>query len=562
MSDVPLETDPGLLFKWKLDLDKFVAGGDKNKLLIGLVCATSRNSRQIHAVVTGESSSGKSHVTKNVLQYFPDTIMFSRITEHSLDRLQQDLTGKVLFVEELAGASKAQNTIRILMSEGKLALLTNVYDDNGNLAEKSKRIETQGKPVFITTTTAPSLEQETATRVLIISIDETEEQTKRILEMEAQEVKQLRTFNQRGVDEKIKQVIQNLTPSSGVIIPYSEQLTRLFPHKNVKSRRDYRKLLDTIEIITFIHQHNRPKLYTPFNFTSPVLISLPLDFFLAWRIIDETIIETVTSLSKRMQRVLSLFPAEEQLKVEDIAKGLNYSANRSGELLRELWNQSFLMREKLNNKVFTYWRNPDKPLITPEIKEIVLFLNNMDESKVKTFLDSMTRELVYNMKREKGIVIDDKPELDVTCIDLEDSRIKVDWRFGSVYVDPLTGQEFILGTPEFAEFFTSIVSTSLVSSIPSPKRLSNEEKTDENNTIRDSKQKINPDQLIRGFLGEKPKHCATLQEIDEFLQGFNITNAEELLEKCVKSNYLYKPKANEYGLAQETLWDGKDAGVV
>jgi len=190
-----LLNSPSLLYQIKKRLDKDIEGEDENKLLLFIIANTSLMNTPLGAIVTGNSSGGKNHLTRNVLKHFDNVEEVSRITEAAPDRLGQDFTNKILMVDELRGAEKSQASLRVWISEGRLRLLTTTRDDNGKIT--TEVIETNGVPCFITTTTSVTIDEELLNRLFIISIDETQEQTRKIMRFEA---KQFSSFPEEAED--------------------------------------------------------------------------------------------------------------------------------------------------------------------------------------------------------------------------------------------------------------------------------------------------------------------------------------------------------------------------
>jgi predicted GTPase len=77
-------SDPNLLQRIQTDyLDRTIAGEDKNKLLLFLVCLSASTKRPLSAVVKGVTGAGKSRIVNRVLDIFRrmnSVIEFSRIT--------------------------------------------------------------------------------------------------------------------------------------------------------------------------------------------------------------------------------------------------------------------------------------------------------------------------------------------------------------------------------------------------------------------------------------------------------------------------------------------------
>jgi hypothetical protein len=125
---------------------------DKNKIRLFLVGVSSLTINPLGEVITGQSSGGKSNLMNETLVYFPNVIDLTRMTEASPDRYEGNFNNKILKIGELHGIDKAQSKIRILISEGKLRLLTTSKDEHGNIV--TGILETTGIPVFVSTTTS------------------------------------------------------------------------------------------------------------------------------------------------------------------------------------------------------------------------------------------------------------------------------------------------------------------------------------------------------------------------------------------------------------------------
>jgi len=216
--------DPALLYRVKCELDRFIVGEDKNKLLLFLICASSYTKFPLGAIITGESSSGKSWLMNNVLRFFDNVEEYTRITPSAPDRLGVDFTNRILKVEELKGSEQAQATLRVWISEGKLRLLTTSTD-----TREAEVIETLGVPTFITTCSEVNVDTELLNRVFFLSIDESREQTRKILEFEAKEYGILGIENEKDIDPIFKRMFQPLMFIDKVIIPYADILAKHFP---------------------------------------------------------------------------------------------------------------------------------------------------------------------------------------------------------------------------------------------------------------------------------------------------------------------------------------------
>ncbi|MGO9645483.1 MAG: hypothetical protein ACLPY5_12125 [Candidatus Bathyarchaeia archaeon] len=322
-----LATDPALLYRTKLELDEKIFREDTSKLLLFLTCASAITTRPLSAVITSESAAGKSNLLHSVIAHFPNVEYFTRVTPASIDRMGNDLTGRILVVEELRGADAAQGTLRVAISEGKLRLLTTERDEKGKIV--NREIETKGTAVFLTTTTSTVIDWETQTRLLVISLDESPQQTEGVMKYEAQEYEDVAP--RKGEHSKLSSFLGTLLPYD-VLIPYASQLVGCFPSKKLSARRDFKKLLQLIVIITFCHQHQRLRVRKRIQPLQYRLVATPLDLRYAIQIAGESLRQNVAGVPKRVHDLLQYFKEGEAQTTRSIAH-----AARIGQRTARRW---------------------------------------------------------------------------------------------------------------------------------------------------------------------------------------------------------------------------------
>ncbi|RLI79554.1 hypothetical protein DRP04_09055 [Archaeoglobales archaeon] len=409
--------DPALLYRIKCELDRFIVGEDKNKLLLFLIAASSYTKWPLSAIITGESSAGKSWLMNNVLRFFDNIEEFTRITAAAPDRLGQDFTNRILKVEELRGTDQAQATLRVWISEGRLRLLTTSPD-----TKEAEVIETKGVPTFITTCTDVNVDTELLNRVFFLSVDESKEQTKRVLEFEAQEYSILGVQNYKEVNPLFKKIFQPLIYVDKVIIPYAHILAKNFPIPEtrelaVKPRRDFKKLLFLIGTIAWLHQMQRIIVEEESIPKIRYVVASPVDFVLAWQICEEGMKATLLNLSDRHRGVLEVFNENEQLTAREVAEKTGYSQNRAREILNSLVKYGFLYRDE-KEKPYKYGLRK---------KAEIPHTSDMFVQEIVSFYQEKLEEALTGMHENTKIV-----------------RIYEPSHPWSLYVDPLTGKQYDL----------------------------------------------------------------------------------------------------------------------
>ena len=256
-----LARHPDLAGEILRDMDKLGMVREATNKLIGYLVMTSRKMPDPLALLTlSGSGSGKSHLQDTVLSLCPDEdlIKLTSLTDRALFYKGEDsLRHKVLAVEELAGAAGADYAIRNLISAKKLVIESTTKNSlTGKLETQMNTV--YGPTAVFQTTTDPRTDAETRSRFIIISVDESLEQTRAILE--AQRHSHTRDgWKKRLACEAILKrhhALQRLLRPLKVLNPFEPLLT--YPDESLAVRRDHPKYLNLILAVTFLYQLQRP----------------------------------------------------------------------------------------------------------------------------------------------------------------------------------------------------------------------------------------------------------------------------------------------------------------
>jgi predicted transcriptional regulator len=366
-----LMLDPALLHRMKLELDRFIIGEDENKLLLFLIGASSYTDWNLSAIITGSSSSGKSWLKSNVLKMFNNVERYTRITSAAPDRSGKNYHKKILDLEELIGAEAAQRSLKIMISEGNLSLLTTAKDEESGKI-RTEVITTVGIPTFITTTTNPEIDSELLNRVFILSINESTPQTQNILKFEAKKFQILGPKNeeQEKPNPIFNELIRQLSFIDRVYIPFTEILADSFPipqgENSVAPRRDFVKLLYLIATVAWLHQAQRSIAAKTFQGQGDtnlkeekivpgekIIIASPQDFFFVAEICKEGFLRTLFKLSEKHKMILEKFVDDKARTVADIAEATGLSESRTRQFLNSLMRKGYLSKDT-SQKTHTY----------------------------------------------------------------------------------------------------------------------------------------------------------------------------------------------------------------
>ncbi len=252
---------PDLLDRIVKDYDRCgVVGEETNKLVAYLACVSRKLESPLAVMLQSSSAAGKSSLMDATLAFMPaeQRIQYSAMTGQSLFYMsEQDLKHKILAVAEEAGANEASYALKLLQSEGELAIASTGKDPvTGKLVTQEYHVE--GPVMIFSTTTAIDLDEELLNRCLILGVDENRAQTQAIHRSQRQKrtLQGLLAQQQKTAILSVHRNAQRLLKPLAVINPYAERLT--FLDDRTRARRDHEKYLTLIDTIALLHQYQRP----------------------------------------------------------------------------------------------------------------------------------------------------------------------------------------------------------------------------------------------------------------------------------------------------------------
>lgn len=257
---VALLKAPDLIARILADLKACGLVGEETNKLVGYLAAISRKlDKPLGVVIQSSSAAGKSSLMDAVLAFVPeeDKVKYSAMTGQSLFYMgETNLRHKALAIVEEEGASRASYALKLLQSEGELTIASTGKDPvSGNLITQQYRVE--GPVALLVTTTARDIDEELMNRCLVLSVDEGREQTRAIhqLQRDKRTLEGLLARREKETLIALHQNAQRLLKPLDVLNPYAKFLT--FPDQTTRLRRDHEKYLTLIDVIAFIHQHQR-----------------------------------------------------------------------------------------------------------------------------------------------------------------------------------------------------------------------------------------------------------------------------------------------------------------
>jgi DNA primase catalytic core len=305
-----LLTAPDLIDRLLADFAACGLVGEETNKLVGYLAAVSRKlDKPLGVVIQSSSAAGKTSLMDAVLAFVPEEekIKYSAMTGQSLFYMgETNLKHKALAIVEEEGASRASYALKLLQSEGELTIASTGKDpQSGNLITQQYRVE--GPVALLFTTTARDLDEELMNRCLVLAVDEGREQTRAIHERQRarRTLDGLFANRERQALTVLHQNAQRLLKPLDVLNPFARFLT--FPDQTTRLRRDHEKYLTLIDVIAFVHQHQRAVKTAQRGEQRVEYIEATLaDIELANRIAHDVLGRSLDELPPQTRRLLTL----------------------------------------------------------------------------------------------------------------------------------------------------------------------------------------------------------------------------------------------------------------
>jgi len=298
------------------DCEKRGLMGEGNNVHLLYVAMTSRKrDTPLSVLILSSSGSGKTALQDAVLAFCPpeDLVKLTALSGKALfykERLS--LKNKVLALEEGDGAAEAMYAIRNLISAGELVSESTIKDlVTGRLTTMENKVEGPSSVCF--TTTKPDVDPETKSRFWVTSIDESRDQTRKILSFQRQQHLSDGLITSPEIEAILRKHrnFQRLLKPLAVKNPYAAQLA--YGDDRLQGRRDQPKYLNLIKAIAFLRQMTKEVFYEQRNGSAVPYINADLDdIALANRLAHEILGHSLDELSRPGNDLL--------LQIEELAK--------------------------------------------------------------------------------------------------------------------------------------------------------------------------------------------------------------------------------------------------
>ena len=336
--------------------------GEHNNAHLIYIAMTSRlRDTPLSVLILSSSGAGKTALQDAVLSFCPpeDLVKLTALSGKALfykERLS--LKHKVLALEEGDGAEEAMYAIRNLISAGELVSESTIKDlATGRLTTMENRVEGPSSVCF--TTTRPDVDPETKSRFWVTSIDESRDQTRKILLFQRHQHLSDGLITSPEIEAILRKHrnFQRLLKPLAVKNPYAAQLT--YGDDRLQGRRDQPKYLNLIKAIAFLRQMQKPLKYEQRDGSTVPYIEVDLDdIALANRLAHEILGHSLDELSRPGHDLL--------LALNEMVQARLNETNRDERKLRA----SDILFSRREVREFTGWTNTRLHI---HLKELVDF---------------------------------------------------------------------------------------------------------------------------------------------------------------------------------------------
>jgi len=381
-----------------------LVGEEKNAEVVYCVGTSRLLDRPLNLFVKGQSSSGKNYLVQKVLQLFPGESVreITSASDKAWHYLGDNLEHKVIYIQEESEAANTAHPTRLLISENKLVRL--VTTKTGP-EFRTKRYETKGPIACVSTTTQDRLAIDDETRHISIWVDESEEQTKKIIagSLDAQHdlsEEELGTWRE----------VQNMLAEQATVpieIPdwfASEALLESIRGKDVRVRRYFPAFLQACRTVCLIRSLERgernpgPRGKRLVTFEDFAVASLIFDSVFAdsLRRPNDSDLDTRRDVER-----ISVRKDGKPVRASELAQALNISADRAYARLRRAERAGTICRANAPSKTNLKLYLPAPfPRFLPDPAEVFHKMNGVP--KEVSFVHPLTGErVVYSRQSRK-----------------------------------------------------------------------------------------------------------------------------------------------------------------
>jgi hypothetical protein len=290
-----------------------LVGEETNSLIAYLTYTSRKRHTPLHLMCLGASGTGKTWLQEKVSELMPEEDKLE-ITTLSMNAFyyfgKEELKHKLLLIEDMDGAESVLYPLRELQSKRKISKTVTLKDSKGNL--KTVTLNVEGPVCISGCTTREALYEDNANRCILLYMDNSPQQDKKIMDYQRKlSAGLIDQYQERKVQEQLKNVQRILKPIT-IKNPYAPYLH--LPEAVFKPRRTMLLLLMFTETITYYHQYQRV-LKTDTDTGEQYIESTIADIEAAFTLLETTLLKKSDELNDACRNFFERLKA--YLKAQD-----------------------------------------------------------------------------------------------------------------------------------------------------------------------------------------------------------------------------------------------------
>src|SRR5829696_5966255 len=341
-----------------------LVGEERNAKLMLTVSATRHLRDPMSVIVGGDSSGGKSYLLKQITKTLPEDFYYTlqSVSDKALAYIGEDtLVNRFLQIYELGGMGKegeqGLEMAKQLLTEGSIE--RQIAESTGK-GVRGRKVKTNGPTGLWTTTTKKTIDAELKNRALGFDIDESPEQTARIIKARPHRKKK-----RKGADVDYAPFkglhLWLAAQQNDVVVPFEGVVADLIDHKAVRMRRYADYLMSLVEAHAVLHQVNRER-----DADSWIVATLP-DYRAVYPLVRDLIGEAAeVSVSETMRETVE--QAQKIVKMNlpltrgSLAESLDITPQAAGRRLGDAARSGYVKHDpdSLDRKTRVYVMGDEK----------------------------------------------------------------------------------------------------------------------------------------------------------------------------------------------------------
>ena len=377
-----------------------LVGEQRNALVLFIIAVSRLLPRPLNALVKGQSSSGKNWLVGRVLRLLPKNKVreITSSSDTAWNYEGSSFKHRIVYIPERNEATGSMHPARLLISEGRLVRLVT----SNTRWRGTEKYVTKGPIACISTTTKSQLSIDDESRHVSLYIDESPDQTRRIVQAQLQ--------GESGLDEdelaawrEVQRVIEENADLPIRLPAWVAKIAGLVSIPDIRVRRYFPAFLQACRAVCLIrqfqtdHRGQRRRGELEITFADFAITTIVFE-----RVFTETLSrpdEEIRRLTRILRRICKR-NRNKSVTAEGVADHLRISKQRAYALLRRAVTLGVARRanrpEQMNRKRFVPAK---RRRFIPDPMDVYSALREIEETA--SFVHPITGASIVYEKRKK-----------------------------------------------------------------------------------------------------------------------------------------------------------------